>query len=338
MSDTTLNVLTFNTHLFGDVVRHLDPSVAFHDNDRFDALGKCLKNPDICSADIIAIQEMWSSYYVDHITQHTVTEIYPNFYYDLKSDGMVHASNPSGLLLMAKENITFDKANAVYYDYIHEIGAQHFDKSQDQITGKGYLSIPATINGKAFTLLTTHMPTNVGTYTYGVGECFKALASAVPKDGSPVLLMGDFNIYETKIDPLSSTSVTFYSEFIGPNGWLGKAGLTDGYRYLNTDATSAPGYSVIGTTNTTWEHFNKDKTSKHPPEYDLHRIDYIMYKGFTPVENSIQVQGKPNPLPPAPKTDYSDSGNQWVFTDPGDHETRDISDHYPLTGTLTLCQ
>jgi endonuclease/exonuclease/phosphatase family metal-dependent hydrolase len=335
---TTLNLMTFNTHLFGDVVRFFHRSVSFHDDDRFKHLCECIKDSTICSADIIAIQEMWSSKYVEHITTHTVSKLYPTNWYHLASEGIVHASNAPGLLLMARENVTFDTKNAVYFDYIHEFGPSHFDQKQDAITGKGYLKVPASVNGVDFTLLTTHMPTNAEAFPDTLNQCFDALAAAVPDDNSPVLLMGDFNIYEGKVDKSSTLNPqpTFYDMWIGPNGALGQAGLIDGYRTQNSDASTDPGYSIVGTTNTTWKHFNEKKVTKNPPEYDLQRIDYIMYRGFTPVANSIQVQGTPNPTPPAPPTDYSDSSNKWIFHDHDDNKTRDLSDHYPLTGTLTL--
>ncbi len=326
---TTLKVMSYNTHLFGDVVGWIS-NVGWKDSDRVKTLKSCIENADICGADIIAIEEIWSKDLVHEFTQDKAfCELYPYNFHDLHSPGHAIPSNPSGLLLLTNSRVQLDTEKAEYYDYIHEIGYSKFDKKQDVPTGKGFYKVPAMVDGNvAITLFITHMPTNSHAYPEGVGQCFQNLAAAVPTDGSPVLLLGDFNITEGA-KPLPDGQDR-YTIWVGPNGFLGAAGLSDAFRNIYPDVQTNPGYSVIGATNTCWRHFNTKKVEKN--EYDTLRIDYMMYRGMIPL--TLEVMGKVPPQPPA-VSDYSDDGNSWIWLDDGIN-TRDLSDHYPIIGTFSL--
>jgi exonuclease III len=339
---TQFTAMSYNTHLFGEFTGI--PGTHWQDDLRVEALAALLAS---ANADVIGIQEMWSSRYVEAIAKQ-----FPSAFYDLHDPGKGAPSNPSGLLLLAGKRVTLDAKHAEYYDYIHEIkhSVKHdilhpddvfmFDPKQDMITGKGYLRVPATIDGMAITLMVTHMPTGSGTYTNGVAQCFDALAKAATKDDAPVLLLADFNVSETD-KPLSAgqtpsgKSSDRYTLWIGKDGTLGQAGLSDAYRTLYPDAGANSGFSVVGTTNTCWRHFNGDKIAKNT--YDQERIDHMMYRGLTPVSMSILgLAGFPPPSAGGTQqTDYSDSQNAWIWLDHGS-EKRDLSDHYPVIGSFTL--
>ena len=164
------------------------------------------------------------------------------------------------------------------------------------------------------------MPTGAGHYRSALDKCFQALAQAASSATGPVLLMGDFNIDETKLDDSMKSAadpdgVPFYDEWIGPNGYLGKAGLVDAYRRLYGDSKNDPGYTVVSSTNSCWQHFNPEDVAKGT--IDNQRIDYMMCRGLTPVSVAVG------------------SDKKWVWKDSDGH-TKDISDHYPLLGTFTL--
>jgi len=90
---TNVTFLTYNTHLFGTWTGL--PGTGWKDKDRFKAFVACLTNPAICSADIVAIQECWSSDFVKSLEKMSeVQAVYPNIYYNLDA-GHVSPSNPS---------------------------------------------------------------------------------------------------------------------------------------------------------------------------------------------------------------------------------------------------
>lgn len=351
----TFTALTYNTHLFGEFTGI--PGTHWQDETaRYPALSKLLTDPTFCNADIIGIQEMWSSKFVEDIASK-----FPNSHYNLESPRIpvptmggitlplpsALPSNPSGLVLLGSRRVQFDAKNAQYYDYVYELikdDIEHlhdkiFDPGQDMITGKGFLKVPVTLDGtQKITVLVTHMPTSSGKYTDSIDFCFKRLADSVKDDEGPVLLLADFNVSET--DTLLDDGRDRYSMWIGPNPdpsrtapdvpTLERVGLGDAFRRLYPKQTDNPGYSVVGTTNSCWRHFNGDKISKNPPEYDIYRIDHMMCRGMTP--QSMSVLGA---APPSGAPNYDDTGNQWIWLDHGT-ERRDLSDHYPVIGVFSL--
>lgn len=326
---TSIKVMAYNTHLFGSVVGILSGD-NWKDSQRFAALTDCIKNASVCGADIIALEEFWSSDFIEDIKKDTtLCDLYPYQYSKISHSYITEGpSNPSGLILLTNKRVVLDKDNAIYFDYISEIGSSKFDY-QDKFTGKGFYKVPARIDGTIdIILLITHMPTNSGSYTKGVEQCFQYLAKVVPGGDSPVLLLGDFNIAETS-EPLSNGKDR-YKIWIGSDGILGKTGLVDAYRKLFPDSQASPGFSVVGATNTLWRHFNREKADNK--DYDAKRIDYMLYRELTPT--SLGVQGTPPP-PPSQTPDYSDSKNKWVWMDNGT-KLRDISDHYPIVGTFSI--
>lgn len=328
---TPLKVLTYNTHLFGSLVGWIS-GVGWKDSpERIEALKAQLQTS---GADLIGLQEVWDSDLVHRLTEDGVGGVYPGHYYHFAAEGLAVPSNAPGLLLLAKSRIELQVDQAQYFDYIHRIGVTRFDPLQDAPTGKGFLRVPAVVGGSTpLTLLVTHLPTGSHEYSVGVNACFEALARAVPDDASRVLLMGDLNIAETA-KPItypagSSTPFDRYQGWVGKDGTLGRAGLRDSLRVLHPDPKAQPGYSVVGSTNTCWRHFNRQAVAKN--EFDWLRIDYFMVRGLTPLE--VAVQG--TPPPPLPQTDYSDTANPWVWFDEGTRR-RDLSDHYPLNGSFNL--
>lgn len=348
----SLRTLTYNSHLFGSFIGPIS-GTGWKDDDRFDAWKGCVKNPDVCGVDLIAAQEIWSSDFVHTLEHGSVSSVYPYSFKSYHSNESTEEnatsdvegapSNPSGLVMLGNDNAEIQTDLGVYINYIEQIGRTNFS-AQDAFTGKGCYVVPVDVQGTSIVFATTHMPTNSHEYPTSLQECFTLLAGAISsmadQDGTslPVILMGDFNLPETAgtISFEGSDNYCRYDEWIGPNGILGKIGLEDAYRTLYpsaspacTEAADEPGYSVIGSTNTCWRHFNREDAQKG--DYSLHRIDYMMVRGMTPV--SVAVQGMPDPGPDN-RPDYSDTGNQWIWTDDG--STRDISDHYPVMGEFTI--
>jgi endonuclease/exonuclease/phosphatase family metal-dependent hydrolase len=380
---TTITALTFNTHLFGEWTSILGTGWA--DQTRVQQLAPLLERS---GADIIGLQEIWSSRFVkdgfrDSTTGQSVPGLverlgdsYPNSYFDLHDVGVAHPSNPSGLLLLMNKRVQPDpKQKPLYYDYIHRIsGAEYlsipdglhgkdvrnlsvFDPIQDMPTGKGFLMVPVVVDGTLnLTLVVTHMPTSSGTFPVAIDACFRKLDDHTPEGDSPVLLLADFNVSET--DGRLESPVSKYQHedrynlWIGPNAApntdnadrdAGKAGPTllrkgfrDAFRTLNPTWSAAPGYSVIGATNTCWRNFNNDKVKGG--HYDASRIDHMMYRGLTPL--SMTVLGTPPPAAGAPsKTNYLDdpgntNANTWIWTD--GNAKNDMSDHYPVIGQFSF--
>lgn len=315
--------MSYNTHLMGTITGTIAKAY-WKDDDRFAALETCVLNAQLCGADIISFEEIWSREYVEKLTSGSVSKLYPNACYDFHDGRLDTPTNPSGLLLLGNSRVTFDQNTLTYFDYITAIGEDNFGP-QDQHDGKGYLKISAVVDKyRPLTVMNTHMPVQSSKYTTAIGDCFRNLASAVPAGHSPVLLMGDFNLSETSDTPVNG--VRRFSDWVGPKGYLGQAGLIDVFRTLYT-IDQNPGYSIISNTNTCWKHFNEDKVAANEP--DFNRIDYVMCRGLTPV--SMSVQGK---YIGTTGSDYSDEGNGWIWLDNGNK--RDISDHYPVMATLNF--
>src|SRR5689334_4339103 len=117
---TTLKVMAYNTHLFGTfagiISRITGSDVYWQDKPtRFDALKACIKNASICGADIISIEEMWSSDLVEAITSDSVSGLYPNSCYSLHDGRADTASNPSGLLLLGNSRVDFNQNTFEYF-------------------------------------------------------------------------------------------------------------------------------------------------------------------------------------------------------------------------------
>lgn len=215
----TLKVMTYNTHLFGKVVGVLS-GAEWKDDDRFIALTTCIKDAGMCGADIISIEEGWSDDFIEKIQRsHDFCDLYPYQYFSLQKPCTSVLSNPSGLLLLTNKRVVLHTSDAIYYDYTTEKGDTNFG-IQDIVTSKGFYKVPATVDGTTdITLLIPHIPTDSGTYTTGVQECFQYLTQAIHSDHSPVLLLGDFNFAETNGPLLNGTDRD--TIWVGPKGICG---------------------------------------------------------------------------------------------------------------------
>jgi endonuclease/exonuclease/phosphatase family metal-dependent hydrolase len=340
----SLRAMAYNTHLFGDVVGKVgnflhalglaDADVGWKDDDREDALKTCLKDPNTCGADVVSLEEFWSSTFVSNLEHGSLNEpqYYPNSFKYYHPQGDAVTSNPSGLMLLGNQRITFEPdtdSGLNYRNYIDEIGKDNFS-DQDKYTGKGCYAVKALIDGtQQIVFASTHMPTNSHSYPDSLKQCYQILAEAITDvrgdSGCPVLLMGDFNLDEagTTIDYDGNPAYDRYAEWVGPHGILGSIGLQDVYRTLFPDSGTYPGYTVIPSTNTCWRHFNGGTPALGTD--GCSRIDYMMTIGLTP--STFTVRGAP---PPTAGSDYSDSAQTNPFTWTDDGNTRDISDHYPI--------
>lgn len=316
-----LSVLTYNTHLFGDLVylKGLD----YHDNSRKDQIKAFLNTRP---ATIVALQEVWSGAFANNF-KHDVTDQYPksNFF---AQDAHHGAFNKSGLCLMADNACKL--VGYSYFDYISQCNVDGFDIQDNPPflkhgTGKGFelavYQLPGA-NGKSVGVFTTHMVTNASTYPKSVACCFESLASAVDqfctqKPDSSVVVMGDLNIAELEGNGQIDPEFVAYVQKI-----LEAHKLTDAFATSRGSETpqQAPGYTVDGTTNTFWQHFNSGSPQRK-------RIDFIFYRSSDSGVTSLSLD-KIEVLTP------SVIGNKLQINVDG--EALDCSDHYAVLADLNF--
>ncbi|MCC7373182.1 MAG: endonuclease/exonuclease/phosphatase family protein [Verrucomicrobiales bacterium] len=349
-----LNLLTYNTHLFGDlpanfVLEWFGTSfpILFLDEERKQAIKGYLAS---YPADIVGLQEVWSGAYANNF-KHNADDAFPSFYArNSHHDGPIVTwqFNRAGLCSMARPGIRFRQPG--HYNFIANCGVKEPDQEdkawseQDYPDPYHWFYIPnyVTSKGFLFTLcelthdfnaaippgetvqigfFNTHFPTNGSKFPRSIENCILRLKDAINgfallNPSAAVVVMGDFNISGTADSPPDSKYAKYFKDILLAPVANGGAGLTDAYNQVNPEI---PGYSVNGNTNTLWKYFNEDKAGK------LERPDYILYRSSDRV-GAVAID--------AVDAKVVDSDALKVTT--SRHETFDTSDHYPILVTLGI--
>ncbi|MGH9772050.1 MAG: hypothetical protein ACRD4Q_10190 [Candidatus Acidiferrales bacterium] len=341
-----LSVMSYNTHLFGDLLMFKVTSVQYKDDPRCDALKQYLFQGAQRPADLVALQEVWSgSYGGDFKTQGGKKKDgsagnYPYFYSVNDKSGDFAQS---GLVLLGAQGAQWNNNSpGGYFNYIENCNNGGFD-SQDQpipgntsITGKGYIyaacqltnafnsAIPsnAPVNIGIFT---THMVTNAARYPLSVKCCFESLMGSIQSyrnnnKSAGIIFAGDLNIdWDAPGTGVPKDGYNTYVVNILQNG-----GLMDAFAQATGNAA---GYTV-DSQNTLWQHFNGGATSQPMQE----RIDYVFYMNSQ--DGTVQfTSNSASVLNPA----YFSGQN---VPDPiqiaASGVSLDVSDHYPLSVNFTV--
>jgi exonuclease III len=337
MSNISLSVLTYNTHLFGDlaVYKIIQPfkHILYKDDDRSDQLKDYL-NQAARPADLIALQEIWSGAYANNI-KHLKGPNYPSFYARNPHHGEF---NRSGLCLLAAQGTAF--LDQGHYNFISNCNIDGFNVQdypagkipiipppyKKEITSKGYVCVTCQLtnqfNGSIpqsqpikIGVFNTHMITNAGTHHKSAKCCFETIRNAINSFASQnrsaaILLMGDLNVAWEK-DPTTDDEYSQYVVDVLKN----ECGLIDAYVELEKNT---PGYTINGNTNLLWQHFNSFNSSPcSPPNCPEERIDYVFYKSS--LDSTVQLSPT--------KAEIVSGNNLLKVTKDG---YLDVSDHYPL--------
>lgn len=195
---TTLTVLAYNTHLFGDAVQDNLPldlpplplGLAWQDPARAAEIGRQLAADD---ADIVGLSEVWDpDRYLDLVT----AAAFPHARYGSRMDGFIWAGAlwpyglNSGLALLSKSNIS----SFAQISYLQEA------ELIETMATKGYLV--ATIEHENFDVgvFVTHMQAfyesdQVSARAAQIVQLAMAVVSyRAQNPGNPVIALGDFNV------------------------------------------------------------------------------------------------------------------------------------------------
>lgn len=198
----SLKVLTYNTHLFGELLIFKLGNLFFpllhRDDDRKQELKVRL---DASPADIVFLEEVWSGAYADNIRD-AVKEKYPNFYAANPDHG---ETNRFGLAIMTRRGINIKAANKFGFNACFDLGV---DK-QDSVLDKGILHVVCGITSDfdpripageeiIVGLFGTHFMTSQSTHSDAADCSYQRLTEVIQLfqqeyPDAAVILGGDFN-------------------------------------------------------------------------------------------------------------------------------------------------
>lgn len=197
-----LRVLTYNTHLFGELlafeVGDLFLPLLHRDDDRKQALKTRLNTS---SADIVFLQEVWSGAFADNIRDATRAE-YPNFFAANPTHGQL---NRFGLAIMTAKGINILSAEKFSFSDCFDLGVDE----QDSVVDKGVLKLVCGITSEFDTsippgveikvgLFCTHFMTSQSSHSQAADCSYQRLTEIIQRfqedyPNSAVILGGDFN-------------------------------------------------------------------------------------------------------------------------------------------------
>ena len=322
-TEANLNILVYNTHLFGkDLISTISQFVGsviyYQDELRNHIITQTIKDSD---ADIVGLVEVWN----DGFASTMIDEVKDSYPYHYRGPhGNSYEVIGHGLLLLSKYPLSEKK----FYEYKDLDGFDKFSR-------KGFLTAKAEIpNPKAdknpirvrFFLTHTQAASsdksyekkrqaNIAQLTKTIEEYQTGKADNSDTD-IPVFAFGDFNVIGE--DEKTGQSTSEYNKTLD---CFQKVGLFDFYRKLD-DFEDAPGYTYfsdgLNQRNKLIPIFDKEGAKKNVHQ----RLDYIFY---SQENSSIKV----TPTESKILTDYT-------YTDNNTQEDMDLSDHEPLWGKFNL--
>ena len=188
-SHSTLKILTYNTHLFGDELAGIE---TFADNTRSRRIAEQIVSEN---ADIVGLVEVWDEERKEAIDSIVNSDVFRyHLFYDNRTDELTDRLN-SGLLLLSRHPIV--NSDLIFYD--DEEGCLPvFDFDCDGWASKGFVRATIVKEGFQIGIFLTH--TEAGPNEADVRrKQLEQLQRAISKyrwdnPGSEVIVIGDFNI------------------------------------------------------------------------------------------------------------------------------------------------
>ena len=214
----SLRVMTYNTHLFGELLLFQAGGaflpLLYRDDDRKQGL-KARLSAD--PADIVFLQEVWSGAFADNIRDNTIATQYPNFYAANPTHGEI---NRFGLAIMTRKGINMKSAKKFSFSACFDLGVD----LQDSVIDKGIIQVVCGITSDFDSripvgeeiivgLFTTHFMTSQSSYSDAADCSYQRLTEVIQLfqeeyPGAAIILGGDFNNsprtskYETSFENL----------------------------------------------------------------------------------------------------------------------------------------
>jgi len=289
---TNVSILAYNTHLFVGTVPGLLPSQVYYDEIR---IGSIITQVKSLSLDIVGFSEVWAN----NSKQQLISGLRDTLPYDAWDQNKKHWQMGSGLLLLSR----YPLSNISFTRYNHLVG---FDSASQ----KGLILATTEIGSQKLLIASTHVQADnnsaaVEARKSNILQLQDAISQAVDVS-SPVILLGDLNIIG---EDQSGTPTSEY-EFL--RNTLQSLQMSDSYRTVNPNATSAPGYTYDAVNNKLIARFAPSDAKNK----ERQRIDYLFVRGITPTSVTVP--------------------NSFTFQPPDRTGTKDLSDHYPLDGNFSI--
>lgn len=293
---TTLTLLSYNTHLFGN--NAIPGLPRFEDDARVALIGSVLNQ---YPADVITLQEVWDPDFFTSIRALTAFNFSSGFYGG-NHDGASILN--SGLFTLSKHALT---SNWQFF-YNEE------DGTWESMASKGYLRSVITKNGFTVAIFNTHTQSgessgNVSARAAQLQQL--AVDIQVWRALNPThatIVAGDFNVI--------GESIEYFTTFFTSIGF--NAGMADGGKNMPVAGNSTSCTSC--TDNALNIHFNPDAAGT--------RLDYILYANSS--DNSVRV------LPQSYTIEKLKAPSWHGPVCDGDECYSDLSDHYAVSMTFDL--
>jgi endonuclease/exonuclease/phosphatase family metal-dependent hydrolase len=304
---TTLSVLGYNTHLFGNaispalekIIESLGlPPLIYEDVQRSAAMVPYFQGS---GANILGLTEVWDDDLASFFTLQ-LSATYPYSYRPTEKNSYLG----SGLLLLS----TYPISNTQFYPYNDLTGF-------DAYSTKGILVAQVSPGGGASDLITILTHTQAGSSSDEVAARASNLSqlSLTAQDleqqnsGLPLLIIGDLNVCAEAKPSWEPTAE--YQNTLVPD--LAAAQLSDVYRTLYPSAPDNPGVTYDAVDNLLIAIFAPDDTAQGLQQ----RIDYEFATSSLAATQASVVRS-------------------FVYSDPQTGKSTDLSDHYPLAASYTL--
>lgn len=330
MASIQLSVLSYNTHLFGDLAVFDALNLEYADDERKHRLMDVLQDRQ---PDIVLLQEVWSGAYAKNFRR-DLKDIYPNFFARHPSGGSV---NWSGCVFMAKAGIEIQFES--HFNFIEHCNIDGFDIQDDPPIvkiKKGYIWTICKVtsefdpsisdDGIQLGILSSHMITNQSSHPKSANCCFQNIADQVKNiqsnyPSAGLILGADLNVTEYVNDEHTHLYDAHIRDILEKDT---EGNLLEAYeerRKINgSGPQNDPGFTINGETNTLWQWFNKGKKP------DMKRPDYVFSRNSA--DQSVILDPKATATVLANRPDFKVKG--------GEFDGLDISDHYPIQVTYTL--
>ena len=324
--NTTPHILGYNTHLFGGTeverVKKLQDgwqkfkssfsisnwflkknsseigkdAIEYHDNIRINEIINQVNNQ---APNIVALSEVWSN----KSKERFISELKSQLPYYAWDENKNQFQIGSGLLLLSR--FPLSPLSNRYFTRYHP-GSLVGD---DKLSQKGFILATADLGAQKLLIAHTHTQADddkkaIEARKSNLLQLQNAISQAAD-NSMPAILLGDLNVIGEE-SGTPTKEYEFLCEILKP------LQMTDSYRTLHPNATSAPGYTYDAVNNKLIARF----ASKDAKNKVKQRLDYMFVRGITPTSVTVP--------------------NSFTFDPPYGKGTTDLSDHYPLEGNFSI--
>jgi endonuclease/exonuclease/phosphatase family metal-dependent hydrolase len=310
---STVTILEYNTHLFGDTIPSLKKNVFYEDQARAHYLAEKILSIQPIQPDIVGLCEVWANDYKEKIAD-DLKSIYPYWCYD---NNNLKTEMGSGLMILSRypmqkpHFIQFDEPSLDFYN-------------SDSLAQKGFLAVPIGIGTEAVGLSVLFILTHTQSGSYPevrmsqLKQMLKWIDDNYPRGYIPAFIFGDLNVVA---EDKNGSPTQEYNDY----GWhFAKYGFGDTYR-----SQWPPAYGKQEDPCYTADGINNKLQRIFAPNTNQERVDF-MYSRLT--EDSSG-----NGLYTLVGKDRVTARHDFIYKDKeANIDAMDISDHYPLYGIFEL--